>query len=298
METKMITRISVIREIIEKYQKNADKLFEEYEEKQSAARQRYSSDVFNNEVIGKLWGKYAGKVQGEAKIAVNDILTTFEGLEDHINEWILKPVDSVNIQLLDSIHSFGLKLSIAEMQIIERHISDSYFGRKILSAVAAENGYFIKVPDIDRVLRELDSVKSNAVIAVMAYAGRAPMFPGKTLLEGASYLGTEGAKYGSFQMIFAVEFLKKNGMLDRLERMLEELQTPVQYELAESEKKRIEKIFGERPSPELVKEMFQKEPTLFSKLGFASEKYKKVVEQYVESSYATGSSNDNKIAGK
>lgn len=298
MEAKMITRISVIREIIEKYQEEADELFEDYQKKLETSKARYNDDVFNSEIIGKLWGKYAGRIQSKARVAVNDIQTLFERLEEEINAWVLKPVHSDNLQLLDSIHSFGLKLSITELQIIEKYISGSYFGIKILSGIAAENGYFIGVPDLARVMRELYSAKANSEIAVMAYAGRAPLFPGKTLLEGSSYLGTEEAKYGAFQMIFAADFLKKNGMLDRLEKMLEELQAPVQYELTEAEKKRIKDIFGENPSAKLVKTMFRKEPELFDKVGFAGDKYKKFVEQYVESSNLAGGSDSGKIAGK
>lgn len=226
-----------ILEIINNYKKEADKIFSEYKKAEASARAKYSEAGFKTEFILNQWPKYAGKVRGNANLAIGKIEEIFDDLEAEFSDWILKPIESGTLQTLDCVKRFGLRLSEKELKVIEKGIADSsYLGRKIFSAIAKDNGFSVNYIGVDVLIDNLDVAKNVTISSIKAYAGNSEeSFPGRDLIE---HNIVDGVDYGEFtvpQMAIASQFPANAGSFQATKSLWERAKAPLLYRLSEEE---------------------------------------------------------------
>lgn len=242
-----------IQEKIKEYQQKADALFEKFSAEEAKARQRFSEVAFNEEMLN-MFPKYAGQIRAEADWTVREIEEIFNEIEDEFQSWIVKPIPVDFLQMLSAIKDYGIKLSMPELKVFESKTKGSYFGNKLFAEVARENGYFVKVADMPAFLQLLNSARSDASLAVLAYSGSAPDYIGKELINDWEFEGVKQGRYQSFHMYFAYNFLKTENSIVRAEKMWESTSISVEYTLTEEEKKKIKEVEDVyKTDPELAK---------------------------------------------
>lgn len=267
-----MTKFEKIKEIIRKYQENADKHYLNYKEAESKARIKFSSEGFRDEFVHGTWVTMAGQAWANQDAAIRDVNEIFDQIEKDLSDWVMNPLDAGTVQILNCIGNFGLKLSLDELQIIEKSVRDSYFGTRIFAGMAEKNGYGIKIPGIRECREALGHTRGDSEFAIRAYAGAGPDFPGKDLLNEWEHQGTKLGEYEDLHLYAAANFLHNDGELDRLEKMWGMLKAPMKYTLTDKEadrvKKTVEKIVNKSGEVDnkAAQELINKEPDIKSKL--------------------------------
>ncbi|WP_419094386.1 hypothetical protein, partial [[Ruminococcus] torques] len=166
-------------------------------------------------------------------------------IKGDLKSWMMKPIKPETMQILSCINDFGIRLSREELSILEDDVKSNLFAGKIFSGIAKNNGYAVKLPDFTEYLRILMVVESDAGIAIDAYCGAAPDFPGKDLLDKQR---RNGAAFGEWQIwsrMYAANFENTHSSLDDAGRMWEQSKVSVEYTLTEAERDRIKKMMDE-----------------------------------------------------
>ena len=244
MNDKM-TKFEEIKKIVLDFQKRADRYFSEYCEKARGMEEKYRPGVFKREIMTQVWPYYSGNVSAErdhAKTAISDIC---EDIRNDLKSWMMKPIKPETMQILSCINDFGIRLSREELSILEDDVKSNLFAGKIFSGIAKNNGYAVKLPDFTEYLRILMVVESDAGIAIDAYCGAAPDFPGKDLLDKQR---RNGAAFGEWQIwhrMYAAGFEDKHSSIDDAGIMWGRSKVAIEYTLTEAERDRIKKMMDE-----------------------------------------------------
>ena len=234
-----------IAEIIKNFQKDADRSYESYQEKEKRARARYSPEAFREEFIMKTWAEASGRAQANVEITISEVMEVFDDIENKLKKFMMQPLSESTAQILDCINKFGLKLSLNELQVIEESLRDSYIGLRIFSGLSEKNGYIASIPSMKQLQDALKSARGNASLAIKAYAGSPDdKFPGKDLLGTWSWQGVSFGNYTSQHMFMSYNYLREGGELDRLRSMFASIHAPVTYKLNESESEKVKKAVG------------------------------------------------------
>lgn len=253
-----------IKGIVQNYHETADIWFSEYNKKIDYARNRYSENEFMNQA-GAIWASCSGNPAAERNSAKTKVEELFTDIQKDFRQWMLKPVDTNLLQTLNCVNSYGIRLTRPELDVLRDEVRDSFFGGKIFSEIAKRNGYFIKMPDMTKFMRELQSLENNVKTAIEAYAGAAPDFPGKW-----SSNGTIIGEYQTYHFLYAENFLKEGGSIDTAEKAWTDFRIPAEYELTKEEKERISKLIGRFDSEEAkeakIKELIEIEPDILDKM--------------------------------
>lgn len=234
-----MTNFQKVRELIAKYQKDADRYYANYKAKEEAARKKYSSEGFQQEFMQQTWVKMTGQAWADADEAIKKVMEVFDDIEKDLSDWMMHPLDESTTQILNCIGNFSLKLSLNELQIIEKSLRDSYFGLKIFSGLCEGNGYHIDAPSMKQFQDALKAARSNASLAVRAYAGSPDeKYPGRDLLQRWESKGVVLGEYEPFHLFYAYNYLQ-NGELDRLEQMWGVARAPMRYSLTSDEAEKV-----------------------------------------------------------
>lgn len=245
-----MTKFERIREILKTFYAKQDKLFSEYKKEEAAAKKKYSAEGLKTEFMIKTYPRYAGEARSNADITIHEIENIYEEFKTDFTNWIMKPLQPEILQTLNLINDFGLKLSLSELRIIEKSISDNYFGMRIFAGLTKKAGYNITVPDMETYLKELESVRNNSVFAIKAYAGTSENnFPGRDLIDTWKYNGIDHGEYRIHHLVAAERFLDDGGQLDRVEALWIRLNFPVEYTLSPEEAGRIQNKIDEIIDP-------------------------------------------------
>ncbi len=283
------SKFAEIKEVVARYQRTADKSFADYKNRIERARQRYSAEAFTDE-SWKIWAEVGGHLSATRTSAENDIQIICDEIKSDFDKWLLKPVNGDLLQTLNCVRNFEIKLGMAELKVLESATQDSFFGTKIFSEIAKENGYYMgRTVDAQAFMDLLRSVKSSAILAVHSYAGAAPDFIGRDLLDEWTYNGiVQGNGEQPIHLLVAAsQFLEKDKTLERAEKTWGLSQVPAEYQLTKSEQKRIydmiNGIEGETAKKARLKELEEIEPDIKNKLPLMTGDYKKAVEGYIDS---------------
>ena len=271
-----MTGFGQIKAVVTEYQEKADRHFRDYSKRIERARQRYSDEAFWEE-SRKIWIDVGSKVDVARGIAKNEIDLIVEDIEKDFRKWLVKPLDGNLIQTLNCIRNFEIHLGIEELRVLEEETKNSFFGSRIFSEIAKENGYYVKTPDSKTFMSALKRVHDNAVTAVTAYAGHYPDLIGKDLLEEDKPV---------YALVMASNFLTKNDSIKEAEELWGISDIPREFKLSKEEEKRIYDLIGnienETEKQERIKQLSSVEPDFMDKLALMDGEYKEAVEGYLD----------------
>lgn len=271
-----MTGFEQIKAVVTEYQKKADRHFRDYSKRIERARQRYSDEAFREE-SRKIWIDVGSKVDVARGIAKNEIDLIVEDIEKDFQKWLVKPIDGNLIQTLNCIRNFEIPLGVEELRVLEGETKNSFFGSRIFSEIAKENGYYVKAPDSKAFMSALNRVHDNAVTAITAYAGRYPNLIGRDLLEEDK---------PAYMLAMASNFLTQNDSIKEAEELWGQSAVPTEYKLTKEEEKRIYdlvgNIEGEVEKQERIKQLSNLEPDFMEKLSLMEGDYKEAVEKYID----------------
>ena len=289
-----MTGFGQIKAVVTEYQEKADRHFRDYSKRIERARQRYSDEAFREE-SRKIWIDVGSKVDVARGIAKNEIDLIVEDIEKDFRKWLVKPLDGNLIQTLNCIRNFEIHLGIEELRVLEEETKNSFFGSRIFSEIAKENGYYVKTPDSKTFMSALKRVHDNAVTAVTAYAGHYPDLIGKDLLEEDKPV---------YALVMASNFLTKNDSIKEAEELWGISDIPREYKLTKEEEKRIYDLIGnienETEKQERIKQLSSVEPDFMDKLALMDGEYKEAVEGYLDTGrldYVYEDSSEQNIKG-
>lgn len=271
-----MTGFGQIKAVVTEYQEKADRHFRDYSKRIERARQRYSDEAFQEE-SRKIWIDVGSKVDVARGIAKNEIDLIVEDIEKDFRKWLVKPIDGNLIQTLNCIRNFEIPLGVEELRVLEGETKNSFFGSRIFSEIAKENGYYVKAPDSKAFMSALNRVHDNAVTAITAYAGRYPNLIGRDLLEEDK---------PAYMLAMASNFLTQNDSIKEAEELWGQSAVPTEYKLTKEEEKRIYdlvgNIEGEVEKQERIKQLSNLEPDFMEKLSLMEGDYKEAVEKYID----------------
>lgn len=239
------TKFEEILKVVKDYQRTADRQFLEYQKKVSRMKSELNDETFNRKMKLEVYPYYFGTLTSDRNMAKEEVHSICEDIKGDLKSWMMKPIKPETMQILSCINDFGIRLSREELSILEDDVKSNLFAGKIFSGIAKNNGYAVKLPDFTEYLRILMVVESDAGIAIDAYCGAAPDFPGKDLLDKQR---RNGAAFGEWQIwsrMYAANFENTHGSLDDASRMWEQSKVSVEYTLTEAERDRIKKMMDE-----------------------------------------------------
>lgn len=243
-----MTNLEKIKEIVKNYQKYADNKFYDYNKKAGAIMEKYKPEAAISEIKQNIWPGLAGALWAEKESAKQKIADVYEDILNDVKKWTLKPVSPNTLELLHSIHDFKVPLTISELKMLETEVAGNLIASKIFAGLAAEYGYSVKTPNVDGLLQELRELKSFAVTAIDAYAGKSSKdgtFPGNDLLEQKKINGVSYGEFAVWEKAIAADFVEKNASLQRTAELLESSKVSLSYSLTEKETSRIKKLIDD-----------------------------------------------------
>lgn len=239
------TKFEEILKVVKDYQRTADRQFSEYQKKVSRMKSELNDETFNRKMKLEVYPYYFGTLTSDRNMAKEEVRSICEDIRNDLKSWMMKPIKPETMQILSCINDFGIRLSREELSILEDDVKSNLFAGKIFSGIAKNNGYAVKLPDFTEYLRILMVVESDAGIAIDAYCGAAPDFPGKDLLDKQR---RNGAAFGEWQIwsrMYAANFENTHSSLDDASGMWEKSKVSVEYTLTEAERDRIKKMMDE-----------------------------------------------------
>lgn len=239
------TKFEEILQVVKDYQRTADRQFSEYQKKVSRMKSELNDETFNRKMKLEVYPYYFGTLTSDRNMAKEEVHSICEDIKGDLKSWMMKPIKPETMQILSCINDFGIRLSREELSILEDDVKSNLFAGKIFSGIAKNNGYAVKLPDFTEYLRILMVVESDAGIAIDAYCGAAPDFPGLDLLDKQR---RNGAAFGEWQIwhrVYAAGFENTHSSLDDAGKMWEQSKVSVEYTLTEAERDRIKKMMDE-----------------------------------------------------
>nr|WP_296833400.1 hypothetical protein [uncultured Marvinbryantia sp.] len=280
-----MTKFEEIRKIVENFQRKADRCFESYNAEMTRAKNRYSEEAFKIK-SAEIWGGAHGNMEYEREQAVNKVSEIIGGIQEDFRGWMTKPISGDLLATLNAIRNFELKLSMPELQILEKEVNGSYFGTRIFSEVARENGYFAKSPDMATFTQGLKRVENNAREAIECYCGCAPDFSGSDLLGEWKVSGVTMGDIPAWRRVFASNYLKTDTSLKDAEKLWGQSQIPAEYKLTKEEEKRIysivDNIKDEKAKKDRLAELQTVEPDIVNKIKLMDDEHRAAVEKYLD----------------
>lgn len=283
-----MTNIEKIGSIVKKYQEEADRRFETYNEKVGRIRERYKDEAAKMEIMQNVWPEAQGTLSYKREAAKEQIEEVCEAIREDLRKWTLKPVSPNTLQLLHSIHDFKIKLSMEELKMIEGEVRGNLIASKIFAGLAAEYGYYVAVPSVDNCLQELRELESFAKTAIDAYAGRpgkGGQFPGNDLLDRRTVNGVPMGEFQVWEKMIAADFTEKNKSMERTAELLEASKVDLKYSLTKKETARIKGLvdaiendsISNSQKKEKMAALLQSEPDMAAKISLMDAEIKDTV---------------------
>lgn len=283
-----MTNIEKIGSIVKKYQEEADRRFETYNEKVGRIRERYKDEAAKMEIMQNVWPEAQGTLSYKREAAKEQIEEVCETIREDLRKWTLKPVSPNTLQLLHSIHDLKIKLSMEELKMIEGEVRGNLIASKIFAGLAAEYGYYVAIPSVDNCLQELRELESFAKTAIDAYAGRpgkGGQFPGNDLLDKRTVNGVPMGEYQVWEKMIAADFTEKNKSMERTAELLEASKVDLKYSLTKKETARIKGLvdaiendsISNSQKKEKMTALLQSEPDMAAKISLMDAEIKDTV---------------------
>ena len=283
-----MTNVETIGSIVRKFQEEADRRFDTYNEKVGRIRERYKDEAAKMEIMQNVWPEAQGTLSYKREAAKEQIEEVCEAIREDLRKWTLKPVSPNTLQLLHSIHDFKIKLSMEELKMIDSEVSGNLIASKIFAGLAAEYGYYVEVPSVDNCLKELRELESFAKTAIDAYAGRpgkGGQFPGNDLLDKRTVNGVPMGEYQVWEKMIAADFTEKNKSMERTAELLEASKVDLKYSLTKKETARIKGLvdaiendsISNSQKKEKMAALLQSEPDMAAKISLMDAEIKDTV---------------------
>ena len=283
-----MTKFEEIKKTVLDFQRNADRLFAEYNKKIEGLREKYRPEVYKQEVMTNVWPYYSGTIYSERESAKMEISAICDSIREDLDKWILRPVKTETLQLLSCIREFNIKLSRDELKVIEESVEENLFAKKAFAEIAKNNGYSVKLPDITAYLRALRVAKSDASIAIDAYCGSAPDFVGKDLLDKQMYNGVAVGEWQIWHRLYAADYSQKCSSLNEAAELWEKARVKTEYTLTAKERDRLKQIAekntkgNEKENKDRMKKLMEAEPDIMEKFMLMGSDYQEMIAGYVD----------------
>lgn len=196
----------------------------------------------------------------------------------------------IYLATLNCVRNFEISLSKSELDVLASSAGGSYFGTRIVSAIARESGYFIKVPDMNQYMQALHRAEVLAIGAVQNYAGDSDTeYGGRDLLPEQTNNGViiNDGKVPAWLYVAAGNYLTKDESLPEVEKMWNAASVPAELTLTQDEQKRvydlIKDIDSEKAKRDRIEELKAIEPDIESKIALLSGDYREAADEYINS---------------
>lgn len=288
------TNFEEVLQEVKKYQRAADRYFAEYNKKIGKMKSELRDEVFWREVKLNLYPHYSGTLMAERTAAKSKIHAICEGIATDLKTWILRPIKPEIMQILNCIENFNIRLTKDELSILESDVRENLFAAKIFSEIARKNGYKASMPDATGYLKALQAVEADANLAIDAYCGAAPDFPGRDLLDKRRINGVAVGDFETWHQIYAANFCERHNSLDKAAEMWERSKVSTEYTLTETERGRIKKIVDEVEQMDeagkaaRIKSLLEIEKDLPDKLRLMGDDYRGYAAKYIAAGQQQG----------
>lgn len=239
------TNFEEILKVVGDYQRTADRYFKEYSGKVSRMKAELRDEVFQREIKTNIYPYYSGTLITERTVAKSNIHAICESIRDDLKGWAMKPIKPETMQILNCINSFNIRLTKDELSILESDVRENLFASKIFSEIARSSGYMASMPDASSYLKALRIAEADANLAVDAYCGSAPDFPGRDLLDKHRVNGVAIGEFEFWHRMYAADYSEKHNSLDEAADMWEQSKVDISYTLTEAERNRIKGLVDE-----------------------------------------------------
>lgn len=231
-----------------------------------------------------------GHLNAKRAISTNYINVAFEDIKRDFKTWMCRPINADLLATLNCVRNFEMNLSKSELDVLASSASGSYFGTRIVSAIARESGYFIKVPDMNQYMQALHRAEVSAIGAVQNYAGDSDTeYSGRDLLSEWTNNGViiGDGKVPAWLYVAAGNYLTKDESLPEVEKMWNAASVPAELTLTQDEQKRvydlIKDVDNEKAKRDRIEELKAIEPDIESKIAMLSGDYKEAADEYINS---------------
>lgn len=169
--SKMRRHFSAVCEIIGNMQKDINDLIVKYGTDDIRNAEMYNTRTLH-EVRTKKRAETVGKIQKLKEKAILDVDAHFLNLQNILSEWVVQPIPDSALHLLNAYTAYDLKPSLEELNLLDQTISGNFLASKILSGLAAKNGYAdIVFKDLKDLQKDLASARAWAISAIQNFQG-------------------------------------------------------------------------------------------------------------------------------
>ncbi|MDF2523651.1 MAG: hypothetical protein K0R31_1292 [Clostridiales bacterium] len=272
------TKFNQIREILVNYKAQVNSIGKAYATQLEQYRQAYSTEFFQSR-SQELKATEKSKLDGLRNTAKDKVNAIIKDLRRDLQDMVTDTSGSEVIQSLGTIKAAGLKLSLREIEGFLSKVNSNYLANKLLSQMAIENGYVVKVPDLADFERVLGQVEVGADTLLNCYVGSD--LQAKELLPHNIRFGVDYGAYESYMVAMADVVLKQDGALDKAVSVWEtnvKLTVSERNELTAEEKSHIESLYKghEGAIADRTKELISINPKIKDEL-LLHEKYSEFV---------------------
>lgn len=134
---------------IRQYAETADRAIALYRKQDMRLKERLNSTTYGTE-HAKLLGESRGKLWAEKDSAKEKCLVLLNDMTRRLYNWMSMPVrDGSYLQAIVALKNARVPMGKEDIEaLLASSLSKSYFGRKLICAVAEDNGLSIDMPDI------------------------------------------------------------------------------------------------------------------------------------------------------
>jgi hypothetical protein len=237
------TKFNQIREILVNYKAQVNSIGKAYATQLEQYRHAYSTEFFQSR-SQELKASEKSKIDSLRNTTKDKINTIIKDLRKDLQDMVTDTSGSEVIQSLGTIKAAGLKLSLHEIEGFLNKTNSNYLANKLLSQMAIDNGFIVRVPDLADFEKALSQVEIGADTLLNCYAGSD--LQAKELLPHNIRFGVDYGAYEPYMVAMADIVLKQDGALEKAVSMWEtntKLTVSERNELTAEEKVNIEKLY-------------------------------------------------------
>lgn len=211
-------------------------------------------DMYAEQEIRRIRQKTRDSIDLARGTATTNILASFDTIERTVNEWVAEPVSPTITSFANMFHDTGMKIGQEELSALSVYGAGSYFGARLLSEIAAQNGLMFKNFDpLPVILRKIRGAKTDCLSCLEGFAGSI----GKDHKIAGAWLMNET----TFKQPWSAEFIARlddasHNSFESITSKLLEMSDPT-ITLLPSESERMAKLFEGKTGEDVVDTMIE-----------------------------------------
>ena len=172
-----MNRFSEMRNSLDCYRDKVDAIIKKFQEEKAKIESTYTPSAGE-----PLLAKNLIRAQEQFAVAQNGIIDRVNGIicdiQNQLKGWVsASPTNDKQFQLVTTLFSLGIALSVGEIESLQSSLGDNYFSHKIVAKLAEQSGVKgIRMPyRLDLYVGLLNNVKNEADVFISGYCGAKPV---------------------------------------------------------------------------------------------------------------------------